>query len=304
MPREQLGSRSNRVPSLAELASHAVEERLNNMCDEIPDEAEDRIADRRRRLRAELAVLANEKQDYINERMAELALEREMALEHMSVATGKSNQYCTKCKKIYIEDKSKCSVPGCVHSCSAESDEAEEEDSDYRPYECWFENNVMKEIANRKMDKKDKIYVCLDFFSYGSNICSDDFNEPSKTGYTKCWICSLPFCSRDFEKHYDRCRAKASTRCGFRPPTPKNGRGYVCVPGHCGKEVTQNDGEICCPDDCDTVCCNKCVSICQNDYEDSDEEYDYWGHRNNICGEGLCKFCVANGNCYGNCSDA
>ena len=83
MPREQLGSRSNRVPSLAELASHAVEERLNNMCDEIPDEAEDRIADRRRRLRAELAVLANEKQDYINERMAELALEREMALEHI-----------------------------------------------------------------------------------------------------------------------------------------------------------------------------------------------------------------------------
>lgn len=76
MPREQLGSRSNIIPSLAELASRAVEERLNNMCDEIPDEAEDRIADRRQRLHAELAVLANEKQEYINKRMVELSLER------------------------------------------------------------------------------------------------------------------------------------------------------------------------------------------------------------------------------------
>ena len=302
MPREQLGSRSNIIPSLAELASRAVEERLNNMCDEIPDEAEDRIADRRQRLHAELAVLANEKQEYINKRMVELSLERETALEHMSVATGKSNQYCTKCKKIYIEDESKCSVPGCVHACSAESHEDEEEGSDYRPYECWFENNVMGEIANMTKGEKDKNIFSLDSFSYDSNIFFD-FNEPSKTGCTKCWICSLPFCNRDFEKHYDKCRAKASIRCGFRPPTPHNGRGYVCVPGHCGKEVTINDEAICCPDACDTVCCNKCFSTCENEYEGSDDEYDYWGRRNNnICGEGLCKFCVANGHCYGKCS--
>mmetsp|Transcript_26430 Transcript_26430/g.76279 ORF Transcript_26430/g.76279 Transcript_26430/m.76279 type:complete len:245 (-) Transcript_26430:692-1426(-) len=241
--------------------------------------------------------------------MTELAQERGKALEHMSVASGKSNQYCTKCEKFYVANESKCSVPGCSHTCSAESneDEEEEEDSDCDAskrswsleesccpdYECWYENNMMEEEAKKKIDKKAKK---SDFGHYF------DLREPSKTGYTKCWICSLPFCNRDFEKHYDRCRAKAGLRCGFRPPTGQNTRGYVCVPGHCGKEVTQKQREICYPEDgqCCTVCCKKCVSICEEDVNGSDAEYDYWGARYTICGETRCKLCVKE-TCYGRC---
>jgi len=212
MSSKQNKSRRSTVPSLAALASQAVEEHLNNVRDKIPDEAEDRVADRRRRLHAELAALSDEKQEYINERMAELALERELALEHMNVASAKTNQYCTKCKKFYIEDESKCSVPGCVHSCSVKSyDDEEDEDSDYKPYECWFENNVMEELDNRKKDKNAESSFCLDYISYDGED-SHVYNEPSQSGYTKCWICALPFCNHDFEKHYDKCRARASIR--------------------------------------------------------------------------------------------
>ena len=119
------------------------------------------------------------------------------------------------------------------------------------------------------------------------------------SGYVKCWICEKNLCSLHFEKHYGTCRREAMKRCGFRPPTPENdGKGHVCVPGHCGKVITKEEKRyVCYPDDgmCCTVSCKNCITICQNEVEG----HNIYSYQWRICGQARCKLCRQE--CFGEC---
>jgi len=241
--------------SLATMSCRAVEKSLIDEFLSIPDEAAATTADRKRKLRLQMMKLDEEEEAYIKKREEELSAKRDDALKHMKSVDG-PDSYCAECIDFYKSfDKSdnRCSVETCMKhvSCpdcfeniqegSQDSSENESIDSEGRHIDCWYEQNK-----------------------------GEGYSPSAKGAYNNCWICDKEFCNPCFEKHYSKCRANASKRCGFRPPTDINSGRYLCVPGHCGKELTKNERFFCYPEDglCCTVSCEDCIDICEDEIMD------------------------------------
>ena len=233
------------------------------------------------------------------------------ALVHMSVAPGGPNRYCGDCEQFHLVAEDKCSVSGCEHTCECYNFETPfemfYEKSTIPGHFGWYENNVMraKQEAQERGEVVDKRrWPKLSGHPGVEPDLYRRYRIPSKTGYTKCWICSVPFCNFHFEEHYITCRVEADQRCGFRPPMFENDDGgHVCVPGHCGKKLKESEMNICYDSSdgpasmmgvCGTVCCEECADRCQRDAPTGD--YDGL----TFCLEVRCK--QHKDSCYGPCN--
>jgi len=270
--------------SLATISCRAVEKSLIDEFLSIPDEAAATTADRRRKLRLQMMKLDDEEEAYIKKREKELSAKRDDALKHMKSVDG-PDSYCAECNEFYKTfDKSdnRCCVETCVKhiSCPGCFDQIVES--------CFFENE----------SSGDALIDCWE-------EQNEDGSPSAKGSYNKCWLCDKEFCNPCFAKHYSKCRANASKRCGFRPPTGENSGGYLCVPGHCGKVLVKSERIICYPDDgvCCTVSCKDCIDICGDEVSDEyhNQYFVYPDRGREICGERRCKLCIQK-DCYGRCT--
>lgn len=259
--------------SLLVLSSRVVARQCKKQRRKIPKEADKIIAEEEADLLDKLDCLHEKRDKHAKLLHAQLDTAVEDVLESFRLA-GEPAGYCRICNDFYRERKENpCSVEGCqVHrkcpKCetkkkvydydSNEEDESGEED----------ETNSLVHIYSDWRDALEK----------------EQHGFPSKSGFLKCWICQNNFCNRDYYQHYQGCRNKVKNHCGFRAFI--NGqKGHVCLPHHCGRELTKDERFYVCYDAdgdvCNALCCRECVVICPGG-----------------CGNARCKSCVAQELCY------
>lgn len=163
---------------------------------------------RRNELQRELEGLDEEEKQTIQEKKNAFLYERE-EVQHF-LHTGIIG-FCRENDHFYEHTKT-CSVAGCEHylKCACETE---------------LEDDGHDEFRNDTYMKTEE---------------QNGWVSGAWLGSKECWICKKELCATHFCEHYDECRKTVSYRCGFRPPTLGNlFEGFVCVEGHCGRDVRE-----------------------------------------------------------------
>ena len=157
-------------------------------------------------------------------------------------------EFCNKCDSCFESDEAaSCSVAGCQM---------------YRTCHCDLDDTIEDYFYDNFRDKN----------------CSKIEEQRGRNGWYRggdsCWICRTEFCKYHFCEHYQACRATVSFCCGFHPPTAYSYAGFVCLPGHCGRDRRHehaSEYHICHKTDyygensCGTLVCEDCAEHCNRD---------------------------------------